>query len=111
MKEEEAVKVKQAIEQKIVELKALVENLREATKPMGLDNAVGRLSRMDYINNKTIDEASLRKAESSLIGLERWLSVYGTDKFGKCAKCGNDINVNRLLLMPESSRCIRCAGR
>lgn len=111
MKEEEAVKVKQAIEQKIVELKALIENLREATKPMGLDNAVGRLSRMDYINNKTIDESSLRKAENSLIGLDRWLSVYGTEKFGKCTKCGNDININRLLLMPESSRCIRCAGR
>lgn len=111
MNEEEALKVKEAIEQKITELHELIANLREATRPMGLDNSVGRLSRMDYINNKTIDEASLRKAESSLIGLERWLSVYGSDKFGKCTKCGNDINVNRLLLMPESSRCIRCAGR
>lgn len=111
MKEEEALAVKKAIEQKITELRELVENLREATKPMGLDNAVGRLSRMDYINNKTIDEASLRKAESNLLGLERCLSIYGTNKFGKCTKCGQDININRLLLMPESSRCIRCAGR
>lgn len=111
MKEEEALAVKKAIEQKVAELKEWIEDLREATKPMGLDNSVGRLSRMDYINNKTIDEASLRKAENSLLALERWLTIYGTDKFGKCVKCGNDINVNRLLLMPESSRCIRCAGR
>lgn len=111
MKEADAVNVKKAIEDKIVELKELIENLKEATKPMGLDNSVGRLSRMDYINNKTIDEASLRKAENSLIALERWLSIYGTEKFGKCTRCGEDINVNRLLLMPESSRCIRCAGR
>jgi DnaK suppressor protein len=111
MKEEEAIEVKKAIEQKIADLKDLIINLKEATKPMGLDNSVGRLSRMDYINNKTIDEASLRKAENSLQALERWLSVYGTEKFGKCVKCNNAINVNRLLLMPESSRCIRCAGR
>jgi DnaK suppressor protein len=111
MTEEEALEVKKAIDKKVEELKVLVENLREATKPMGLDNAVGRLSRMDYINNKTIDEASLRKAEGSLLALERWLSLYGTERFGKCSRCGTDINVNRLLFMPESSRCIRCAGK
>lgn len=35
MTEAEAVKVKEAIEKKIAELKVLVEDLQEATKPLG----------------------------------------------------------------------------
>lgn len=103
--------LKKAIEAKIEETQKLILDLKEDTKPMGLDNAVGRLSRMDYINNKSVSEASIRKAEESLKGLQRWLSLYNTDKFGKCARCGNEININRLLLMPQSTRCIHCVGR
>lgn len=102
--------LKKAIEAKIDETQKLLLDLKEATKPMGLDNAVGRLSRMDYINNKSINEASLRKAEETLKGLQRWLSLYNTDKFGKCTRCGKEININRLLLMPQSTRCIHCAS-
>lgn len=102
--------LKKAIEAKIDETQKLLLGLKEATKPMGLDNAVGRLSRMDYINNKSINEASLRKAEETLKGLQRWLSLYNTDKFGKCTRCGKEININRLLLMPQSTRCIHCAS-
>jgi DnaK suppressor protein len=108
---DEKIKLKKAIEDKITETTQLIMELKEATKPMGLDNSVGRLSRMDYINNKTIDEAGLRSAENKLLGLERWLSLFGSDKFGKCARCNNNININRLLLMPESTLCIHCANR
>jgi DnaK suppressor protein len=111
MDQEEKEKLRAAIVQKKEELLPTIEGLKELTKPMGLDNAVGRLSRMDYINNKAISEAGLRAAESKLQALDRWLSLYDTDKFGCCSRCGNEININRLLLMPESTRCIRCAGR
>jgi hypothetical protein len=51
MTEEEKAKLKDAMEKKKVELTQLVKDLKEATKPMGLDNSIGRVSRMDYINN------------------------------------------------------------
>ena len=66
---------------------------------------------MDYINNKSIDESSMRKAEKDLKALERWLELHDTSQFGKCVRCGNEININRLLFMPESKRCIYCAGK
>jgi DnaK suppressor protein len=109
MTKEEKLNLKNSIEKKIIEVKELIEELKEATQPLGLDNAVGRLSRMDYINNKSVNEAGLRAAEKKLAGLERWMSVYDTDKFGRCNKCNKYININRLLLMPESSLCINCA--
>lgn len=107
----EKLQLRQAIEEKITESRKAVIDLREATKPMGLDSAIGRVSRMDYINNKAISEAELVKTESRLKALERWLSLYDTDQFGKCTKCGQEINIQRLLLLPESTRCIRCANQ
>lgn len=110
MTEEEKVSLKIAIESKMTELKEKVIELKEMTKPQGLDNAIGRVSRMDYINNKSVNEASLRKAEGDLHALDRWLSLYDSKMFGKCTRCGNEININRLLLMPASTRCIHCAN-
>ncbi len=111
MKDIEKANLKQVMEQKKEELIRLIVDLKEATKPMGLDNSVGRISRMDYINNKSVNEMGLRKAENDLKALDRWLDMYDTDRFGKCSKCGKEINVNRLVLMPASTRCINCAGR
>jgi DnaK suppressor protein len=111
MTQEEKIQLKQAIQEKIEENNQKLVDLREATKPMGLESAIGRVSRMDYINNKAIAEGEIQKAEIKLKALERWLSVYDTDQFGKCSKCGQEININRLLLLPESTRCIRCAGK
>jgi DnaK suppressor protein len=105
----EKEQLKSAMERKKEELSKLLDDLKDATKPMGLDSAIGRISRMDYINNKAINEAGIRKIENDLHALDHWLSLYGTDKFGRCARCGNEINFNRLLLLPASSRCINCA--
>lgn len=103
--------LKQAIEKKIVESQQAIFDLKEATKPMGLDSSIGRISRMDYINNKAVNEAELHKAEANLVALNRWLSIYNTDQFGKCTRCGQEININRLLLIPASTKCINCASR
>lgn len=107
----EKAELKKKIEEKIADTLVAIKDLQEATKPMGLDSAIGRVSRMDYINNKSISEGELKKAEVRLRALERWISLYNTDQFGKCSACGQEININRLLLLPESTRCIRCAGR
>ncbi len=111
MTTEEKKQLKAVMEKKRDELVALIQELKEATRPMGLDSSVGRLSRMDYINNKSVNEEGLRKAENDLIALNKWLYLYDTEKFGKCTRCGNEINIKRLLYMPASTRCIHCAGR
>jgi DnaK suppressor protein len=111
MNASEEEKIKMVIEEKITQLVGEIETLKEMTKPLGLDNAIGRVSRMDYINNKSINESQLRKNEEKLKGLRNWQLKLGTPDFGKCNRCGNDININRLLFMPESKYCIHCASR
>jgi DnaK suppressor protein len=88
---------------------ALIEEYRELTRPIAPDVAIGRISRMDAINNKSINDSALRKAEEKLRKLKYALSKVGSPEFGKCGKCGNQIPVGRILIKPESMYCVNCA--
>lgn len=105
--QEEEMRIK--ILSKISEIEAELITLREHSAPEALDSAIGRISRMDFINNRSINEAQIKKNEAKLKGLNNWLGKLGTSDFGKCIRCGKDININRLLFMPESNHCINCA--
>lgn len=94
---------KERVKNKIVELK-------ELSKPIEPDCAIGRVSRMDAINNRGISEAALQKAEEKLKKINISLSSINDDNFGKCIHCGKEIAIQRLLLMP-GSLCIKCAQR
>ena len=97
------------INSKINSLTLEVKELRLIAKPISPENAIGRISRMDAINNKSINDRMLRKAEEKLKGLKMALSRLKESDFGKCIKCKNWINEKRILLMPEVIKCINCA--
>lgn len=50
MNPKEQEKLETIIHEKIGETKEEIEHLKELTKPIAPDNAIGRLSRMDAIN-------------------------------------------------------------
>lgn len=87
----------------------LIAEYKESTQPIEPDCAIGRVSRMDAINNKSINEAALRKAEAKLKNLEFALSNINDPDFGKCSKCKAEIPYQRILLMPQSRFCVNCA--
>lgn len=101
--------IRSKIQEKISQITDDLRTLKEHTAPQGLDSAIGRISRMDFINNRSINEAQIKKNEAKLKGLQNWLSKLGTADFGKCIRCGQNININRLLFLPESNHCINCA--
>jgi len=93
-------------------VKKKIDELRELTKPIAPENAIGRISRMDAINNKSINEAALRKVEQKKFNMERALErLKNEDDFGMCKKCGDEIIAGRIMLMPESPFCTPCASR
>ena len=85
-----------------------IEELKELTKPIEPDCAIGRVSRMDAINNKSINEAALRKAQDKEKKINISLERIDDDDFGCCIQCGEQIPIQRLLIMP-GSLCIKCA--
>lgn len=88
-----------------------INDLIELTKPISPSDAIGRVSRMDAINNKSINEAALLAARTKLRNIEITLEQADSDDFGKCRQCGASIPVGRMLVMPGSTRCVACASR
>ena len=101
--------IEEKIRETLQQTREEVKRLRELTAPIAPDCAVGRVSRMDAINNKSINEAALRTAENKLKGLEIALQNIDDPGFGKCSRCGNPIPLGRILLMPHSRFCVHCA--
>lgn len=88
----------------------IIQEYKEMTKPVAPDDAIGRISRMDAINNKSVTEAALRQAEIKLKSLKRVLSKLDDKDFGICLKCHKPIPLGRILIRPESLYCVHCAS-
>lgn len=102
--------IKETILTEILKTEKAVADYKELTKPISPNNAIGRVSRMDAINNRSVNEASLRQAEVKLINLNRALSKVDDADFGICLKCKQPIPVGRILIRPESFLCVNCAS-
>jgi len=101
--------IKLKIQEAISSTETLIVEYKEMTKPVEPDVAIGRISRMDAINNKSVTEFSLRLAEEKLKNLKRVLNQCDTNDFGLCLKCKKQIPLGRILFRPESLYCVNCA--
>ncbi|WP_411893870.1 TraR/DksA family transcriptional regulator [Winogradskyella sp. A2] len=97
------------VQEEILATEKKILNLQNLTKPISPSDAIGRVSRMDAINNKSVNENSLRQAKVKLSNLKRVLENVGTPDFGVCIKCKNEIPLGRILIRPQSLLCVNCA--
>jgi len=101
--------IEELIHKQIATVERKVKSLKELTQAIAPDDAIGRVSRMDAINNKSVNEAALRQSETKLKNLLNALERINEPDFGICIKCKGAIQTGRLVLMPESKKCMRCA--
>ena len=101
--------IRELLNSEIVKTEEKVVRYEDLAQPISPDNAIGRVSRMDAINNKSIVDAALRKAKERLKGLKSSLDKLDSSDFGVCIKCKNNIPIERILLAPQSSFCVNCA--
>jgi len=106
---EKRERLKDHIEKRIVTLKENIHSYQTLTQPIAPDNAIGRLTRMEAINSKSINEAALRKAKQTLSKMERALKMIHDPDFGLCRECEEPIPFGRLMIVPESDLCVECA--
>ena len=107
----ERQELKRNMEKAIGAQKTLIASLAETSKPVAPDNAIGRLSRMEALNDRAVSEASLNAARHKLSRLENALGKVDQPDFGICVHCDNPIPSGRILLMPEATRCVPCAEK
>ena len=86
-----------------------VDEYTELCKPIAPENAIGRISRMDAINNKSVVEAVLRETKNKMQQLQVMQNKINDADFGTCIKCEQIIPFGRLLIRPHSKFCVQCA--
>ncbi len=111
MNPDQKQEIKQAIIEKMKILKKKVETFGNLSKPVSPDNAIGRLTRMEAINSRSINESSLAKSKLTLKALTKALNLVEDPDFGFCLTCEEPIPHKRLMIMPEASLCVRCSDK
>lgn len=71
--------------------------------------AVGRLSRMDALQNQAMAKANSARRQSERTRLTAALARISEGEYGYCEDCGDDIALGRLDLDPAAVKCIQCA--
>lgn len=104
-------KLENHIREKIEVLKENIISYKQLTKPIPPDNSIGRLTRMEAISSKSINEAALRNAKYTLSKLERVLKTINDSDFGLCRECEEPIPFARLMIVPETDMCVECADK
>lgn len=109
MKPEDKQQIKNRILDEISSSRDQISELEDLTQPIAPDAAIGRISRMEAINNKSVNEHLLAKTKHKLQRLEASLSFIDEPDYGICRSCKTPIPMGRLMMMPESDRCVECA--
>lgn len=71
--------------------------------------SVGRLSRMDALQQQAMAEATHRRRAQERQQLEAARKRIADGSFGECRECGETIDPARLRLNPALTVCITCA--
>ncbi len=91
------------------EIQADLAASKEASGVVELDTAIGRLSRMDAMQNQQMALELRRRQEQQLQRIASALKRIDQDRYGFCGKCKQPIAEERLQLAPDVVMCVKCA--
>ncbi|MDH3270031.1 MAG: TraR/DksA C4-type zinc finger protein [Gemmatimonadota bacterium] len=81
----------------------------EALRTVELDQtAVGRLSRMDSLQNQSLSKGLREREVVRLSQILEALRKLDEGGYGSCSECGGDIPFERLFVFPEAPECADC---
>lgn len=84
----------------------------DSRAPVELDQqSVGRLSRMDALQQQAMAQAAERARKRDLMRIEMAERRLKDGDYGFCDDCGEEIPDGRLAIDPMAERCVKCAGR
>ena len=103
--------LKSHIESELTQLKEELAATEESSKPaVTPDSAIGRISRVEAMQNRHIGEASARARKARIGRLEHALATIDDEDYGLCVACEEPIPLARLRLIPEATHCVACAA-
>jgi DnaK suppressor protein len=108
MTKSEKTKLRKEVGKLLAELESDLAYLAEVTKPIAPENAIGRISRMDAINNMNINKSLMQSKQEQKLHYMQLLDKLESSDFGICIRCRGDIPYLRILRVPQSTICVNC---
>ena len=93
------------------ELGQLLTDSQQSSKTVDLDQPIGRLSRMDALQQQAMAKANRAGTERRLKLIESALIAIKQQRYGECRRCEEPIGYPRLKARPESPFCLDCQGQ
>ena len=110
--EAELKKFQEQLTRRKEELLAARQGTREETAPKSLDQTrVGRLSRMDAMQQQAMSQAADRMSGIELQRIKTALERIESGEYGYCILCEEEIAIKRLEFDPSLLSCIDCARK
>ena len=97
-----------ALEALKAELEASLHRDTDTSDIVDLDQPIGRLSRMDAIQQQRMAQAQKLRLRTRLGQVRQALSTMEGGDYGECRACGEDIGIKRLTVRPEAPFCLSC---
>ncbi|MBT8461657.1 MAG: hypothetical protein KJO44_03970 [Gemmatimonadetes bacterium] len=102
--------LREELEAQLERLMRSIEASEAALEPVELDQSrVGRLSRMDELQNQSLTRNLHEREEIRLTLVRNALARMEEGTYGLCAACESEIPYERLLVFPEAVECGGCA--
>ena len=109
LSEAQTQQMRELLETSCAQAREHIEQLKERSRPVSLDDPIGRVSRIDAIQHQEMALAGLRREEELLQRLIAALDRLDGKSFGSCQRCKAPIAFARLLAMPDAQHCVSCA--
>lgn len=93
------------------ELKQLLDDSRESSKAVDLDQPIGRLSRMDALQQQAMAKANRVGTQRRVKLIEAAMMAIKQERYGECRRCEEPIGYPRLKARPETPFCLECQGQ
>lgn len=100
------------LHERLLELKEdlgrVLRSARESSRPVDLDDPIGRLSRVDALQQQSMAKAHRKRVETRLRLTAQALELHKKGDYGFCRFCEEPIGYKRLKARPESPMCVAC---
>lgn len=111
MTEADVERFRQRLLARQAELLTVADTAAAAADTVELDQTrVGRLSRMDALQQQAMSQENQRRRALELKRIVQALSRIKEHEYGYCVECAEEIAENRLEIDPAALLCIRCAS-
>jgi len=90
------------------EIQDSLESIEQSAKPVDLGQPIGRLSRMDAIQQQQMALNAKKQLETNLALVTQALQRLKSGDYGICLSCEEEIDEKRLIAKPEAPFCTKC---